>query len=118
MGSCLHLHSMHWLGPAQTGATAQPASMRMVRDVSMDRGPKSEAVSCAGRFIGTLLPCCWLVVIMSFMPTAVVRRIFPPFVPGVTIFLIGEGTGLCQASNAQHWWRLSHSAYCLDRLAA
>ena len=49
-----------------------------------------------GRFIGTLLVTTWLVVLISFMPEWMVKRIFPPFVPGVTIFLIGAaliGTG-------------------------
>ena len=53
-----------------------------------------------GRFIGTLLVTTWLVVLISFMPEWMVRAIFPPFVPGVTIFLIGAaliGTGF-QAS--------------------
>ncbi|MCJ1422972.1 hypothetical protein MMC29_000853 [Sticta canariensis] len=42
-----------------------------------------------GRFIGTLLVSTWLVVAISFMPEWMVKAIFPPFVPGVTIFLIG-----------------------------
>ena len=49
-----------------------------------------------GRFIGTLLVCTWLVVLISFMPEWMVKACFPPFVPGVTIFLIGAaliGTG-------------------------
>lgn len=49
-----------------------------------------------GRFIGVLLVCTWLVVAISFMPEKMVKRIFPPLVPGVTIFLIGAaliGTG-------------------------
>ena len=57
----------------------------------------------AGRFIGTLLPCAMLVVFMSFMPTAVVRRIFPPFVPGVTIFLIGRCPLSCQQGLGISW---------------
>ena len=45
-----------------------------------------------GRFIGVLLPTSMLVVLISFMPEWMVKRIFPPVVPGVTIFLIGAVT--------------------------
>lgn len=39
--------------------------------------------------MGTLLVCCWIVVVISFMPEWMVKKLFPPLVPGVTIFLIG-----------------------------
>ncbi|KAK9815474.1 hypothetical protein WJX72_004255 [[Myrmecia] bisecta] len=42
-----------------------------------------------GRCLGTLMVCSWVVVAMSFMPPRVIRRVFPPLVPGVVIFLIG-----------------------------
>lgn len=50
-----------------------------------------------GRIMGTQLVCCWLAVLLSFMPPRALRRCFPPLVTGTTIFLIGAGligTGL------------------------
>lgn len=42
-----------------------------------------------GKCLGTMLVCCWATTAMSFLPPRVIRRIFPPLVPGVVIFLIG-----------------------------
>jgi uracil-xanthine permease len=42
-----------------------------------------------GACIGTLLVCCWVCAAMGFLPRAAIRRLFPPMVPGVVIFLIG-----------------------------
>ena len=32
--------------------------------------------------------CCWICAAMSFLPRAAIRRLFPPMVPGVVIFLV------------------------------
>ena len=42
-----------------------------------------------GKILGTLLVCCWWSVALSFMPPRMLKRVFPPVVTGVTIFLIG-----------------------------
>jgi uracil-xanthine permease len=42
-----------------------------------------------GKLLGTMMVCCWIVVVISFMPNRVLRRIFPPHVSGIVIFLIG-----------------------------
>ena len=42
-----------------------------------------------GKILGTLLVCCWWSVALSFMPPKMLKRVFPPVVTGVTIFLIG-----------------------------
>ncbi|KAL3137001.1 hypothetical protein ABBQ32_006593 [Trebouxia sp. C0010 RCD-2024] len=50
-----------------------------------------------GRILGTQITCCWLAVLLSFMPPRMLKRCFPPMVTGLTIFLIGAGligTGL------------------------
>ena len=44
-----------------------------------------------GRILGTQITCCWLAVLLSFMPPRMLKRCFPPMVTGVTIFLIGAG---------------------------
>ncbi|KAL3148343.1 hypothetical protein ABBQ38_013800 [Trebouxia sp. C0009 RCD-2024] len=54
-------------------------------------------VQAYGRILGTQITCCWLAVLLSFMPPRMLKRCFPPMVTGLTIFLIGAGligTGL------------------------
>ena len=34
--------------------------------------------------------CCWICAAMSFLPRAAIRRLFPPMVPGVVIFLVSS----------------------------
>lgn len=50
-----------------------------------------------GRYIGTVAVCSLLEMAISFLPSRVMRKIVPPIVSGVTVFLIGVslvGTGL------------------------
>ncbi|CAM9488538.1 unnamed protein product, partial [Phaeothamnion confervicola] len=50
-----------------------------------------------GRFLGTCLCVCWIPILTSLIPPKALRRIFPPVVTGVTVFLIGAalvGTGI------------------------
>ncbi|KAK9795575.1 hypothetical protein WJX73_005235 [Symbiochloris irregularis] len=75
-------------------------------DIMMQDGDSFDVAY--GRFIGVLLATTWLVVAISFMNERMVKRIFPPLVPGVTIFLIGAaliGTGF------QNW---GGGAYCAE----
>lgn len=48
-------------------------------------------IEAYGRILGTQITCCWLAVLLSFMPPRMLKRCFPPMVTGVTIFLIGAG---------------------------
>eukprot|EP00884_Botryococcus_braunii_P021003 jgi/Botrbrau1/7587/Bobra.0159s0036.1 len=42
-----------------------------------------------GAILGTIMCSFWIVLLISFMPAKLIRRLFPPMVSGVTIFLIG-----------------------------
>ena len=42
-----------------------------------------------GKLLGTIMICVWLEGLISFLPPKVLKRVFPPFVLGVTVFLIG-----------------------------
>lgn len=42
-----------------------------------------------GHVLGTITVCCWVQVAISFCPPKTLRRIFPPFVTGTCIILIG-----------------------------
>lgn len=42
-----------------------------------------------GHVLGTIAVCCWVQVLVSFCPPRTLRRIFPPFVTGTCIILIG-----------------------------
>lgn len=42
-----------------------------------------------GRLMGVILVACFTTIAISFMPPRAVRRVFPPMISGVTIFLIG-----------------------------
>jgi len=49
-----------------------------------------------GRFLGTLLVCCFIEVAFSFLPAKALRATFPPVVTGTVVILIGAnllGTG-------------------------
>ncbi|KAF9198039.1 hypothetical protein BGZ49_001264 [Haplosporangium sp. Z 27] len=52
-----------------------------------------------GAFLGTCMLCSLIEIVLSFLPPRIMKRLFPPVVTGVTVFLIGAkliGTGLTQ----------------------
>ena len=42
-----------------------------------------------GKFLGTNLICAWITVIVSFLPTRMLRQLFPSWIAGLTVFLVG-----------------------------
>jgi len=42
-----------------------------------------------GKLLGTIMLCVWLEAMISFIPYKILNRIFPPYVLGVTVMLIG-----------------------------
>jgi uric acid-xanthine permease len=44
-----------------------------------------------GKMIGTSMVCCLLELFFSFVPTRIIKRIFPPVVTAITVILIGVG---------------------------
>lgn len=42
-----------------------------------------------GKLLGTIMLCVWLEGAISFIPNKILKRVCPPFVLGVTVFLIG-----------------------------
>lgn len=42
-----------------------------------------------GKFLGTNLICAWITVIVSFLPTHALRKLFPSWIAGLTVFLVG-----------------------------
>ncbi|KAF9366663.1 hypothetical protein BGX34_011058 [Mortierella sp. NVP85] len=52
-----------------------------------------------GAFLGTCMLCSLIEILLAFLPARIMKRLFPPVVTGVTVFLIGAkliGTGLTQ----------------------
>jgi uracil-xanthine permease len=42
-----------------------------------------------GKLLGTIMVCVWLEAAISFIPYKVLNRVFPPYVLGITVMLIG-----------------------------
>ena len=42
-----------------------------------------------GKFLGTNMVCSFATTIVSFFPTAWLRRLFPTWIAGLTVFLVG-----------------------------
>jgi uric acid-xanthine permease len=42
-----------------------------------------------GKLLGTIMCCVWIEALISLLPAKALKRMFPPFVLGVTVFLIG-----------------------------
>ncbi|CAM9171480.1 unnamed protein product [Ascophyllum nodosum] len=69
-----------------------------------------DGVKAYGAVLGTLLVCSWVEVVLSFIRPTVLRKVFPPVVTGVTVFLIGAalvGTGF------KYW---GGGAFCGDNV--
>ncbi|KAG0052872.1 hypothetical protein BGZ83_002020 [Gryganskiella cystojenkinii] len=52
-----------------------------------------------GAFLGTCMVCSLIEILLAFLPPKIMKKLFPPVVTGVTVFLIGAkliGTGLTQ----------------------
>lgn len=52
-----------------------------------------------GAFLGTCMVCSSIEILLAFLPPKIMKKLFPPVVTGVTVFLIGAkliGTGLTQ----------------------
>jgi len=52
-------------------------------------GKCHSAEDAYGKVLGTILVCAWWQVAMSFVPTKVLRRVFPPVVTGTCLVLLG-----------------------------
>lgn len=42
-----------------------------------------------GKLLGTIMVCVWLEALISIIPYKILKRVFPPYVLGVTVMLIG-----------------------------
>jgi uracil-xanthine permease len=42
-----------------------------------------------GKLLGTIMVCVWLEGLISFVPNRILKKIFPPYVLGITVMLIG-----------------------------
>jgi xanthine/uracil permease len=42
-----------------------------------------------GKLLGTIMVCVWLEAAIALLPQKVLKRVCPPFVLGITVFLIG-----------------------------
>eukprot|EP00904_Undaria_pinnatifida_P010137 jgi/Undpi1/6253/HiC_scaffold_20.g08737.m1 len=63
-----------------------------------------------GAVLGTFLVCSWVEILLAFIKPAVLRKVFPPIVTGVTVTLIGAslvGTGF------KYW---GGGAFCGDNV--
>eukprot|EP00270_Netrium_digitus_P013892 TRINITY_DN4665_c0_g1_i1.p1 TRINITY_DN4665_c0_g1~~TRINITY_DN4665_c0_g1_i1.p1 ORF type:complete len:627 (+),score=101.00 TRINITY_DN4665_c0_g1_i1:206-1882(+) len=57
--------------------------------ISVMRANGNTGQEAYGRFLGTLMLCCFLEVALAFAPQKVLKRLFPPVVSGTTVILIG-----------------------------
>lgn len=46
-----------------------------------------------GKLLGTIMLCVWLEALISFIPNRILKKIFPPYVLGITVMLIGVQVG-------------------------
>lgn len=42
-----------------------------------------------GKFLGTNLICVWITFAVSWLPTRILRKLFPSWIAGLTVFLVG-----------------------------
>ena len=42
-----------------------------------------------GKLLGTIMACVWIEGLISFIPNRMLKKVFPPYVLGVTVMLIG-----------------------------
>ena len=42
-----------------------------------------------GKLLGTIMACVWIEGLISFVPYKILKKVFPPYVLGVTVSLIG-----------------------------
>lgn len=80
--------------PVATGALAQMYSNGMCpSDADGNPLPCPDGY---GAILGTQMCCAFLLILMSFMPPKILKKIFPPLVTGPVVLLIGTyliGTG-------------------------
>jgi len=65
--------------------------------INQMKGEGFSGVEAYGKVLGTILVCSLFEVILSFIPYAKIRKVFPPLVSGITVMLIGvslTGTGM------------------------
>ncbi|KAG7098704.1 hypothetical protein E1B28_000617 [Marasmius oreades] len=67
-------------------------------DGTATRGPCPDAY---GMVLGTSLICSFLEIFMSFVPSRILKRVFPPLVTGTVILMIGAS--LIGSSGIQNW---------------
>ena len=42
-----------------------------------------------GRYLGTVMVCAFATIIVSFFPTRLLKRLFPSYIAGLVVFLVG-----------------------------
>jgi len=91
------------LGPSITFLPISEAAIRAMRadgatcPSPLDGGLPPPCPDTFGRYLSTVAVCSLLQMGLSFLPARPTRKVFPPLVTGVTVFLIGAslvGTGL------------------------
>ncbi|CAM9667929.1 unnamed protein product [Pylaiella littoralis] len=81
------------------------------RSEFLDDAGEFDGVKAYGAVLGTFLVCSWVEVVLAFFKPQTLRKVFPPIVTGVTVFLIGTalvGTGF------KYW---GGGAFCADNFA-
>ncbi|CAM9697695.1 unnamed protein product [Ectocarpus fasciculatus] len=78
----------------------------------LDDSGDFDGAKAYGAILGTFLVCSWVEVVLAFIKPKALRKVFPPIVTGVTVFLIGAalvGTGF------KYW---GGGAFCGDNFAS
>lgn len=60
--------------------------------ISLFRGPQAQGYSwndAYGKFLGTNMVCSFATTLISFLPPRVLRKLFPTWIAGLTVFLVG-----------------------------
>ncbi|PNW77579.1 hypothetical protein CHLRE_10g442800v5 [Chlamydomonas reinhardtii] len=90
--------------------TTVPIATSVIGQLMKEKGHTFE--EAYGMFLGTIVMCAIIPVILSFFPIRIIKKIFPPIVCGITIMMIGVhligagfknwGGGAFCADNWQH----------------
>ena len=70
-----------------------------------------------GSYLGTVMVCAFSTIFVSFLPTKLLRRLFPTYIAGLTVFLVGvylcgvEITNWGKSLESAHLQHLLKSVY-------
>ena len=76
-------------------------------------GPQAQGYSwndAYGKFLGTNMVCSFATTLISFLPPRVLRKLFPTWIAGLTVFLVGVTLIGVAGISVSHLYPCMHSA--------